>query len=105
MSSCNGTEGQYGYASQQHAHSPNASETLLLTDEEERIFVFGVGPPANDDTWQTLLNEFMDALRDAQSKLRFGSGDRRGSFQTVAVGISYGGGEMVSDTIHGDPSR
>ena len=67
--------------------------------------MFGVGPPANDDTWQTLLNEFMDALREAQGKLRFGPGDRRGSFQTVAVGISYGGGEMVSDTIHEDPSR
>ena len=57
--------------------------------------VFGVGPPAKDDTWQRSVDEFLDVMRKAQKQLKFGREDRRGAFQTIAAGISYGGGQMV----------
>ncbi|GJE98476.1 hypothetical protein PsYK624_147080 [Phanerochaete sordida] len=49
----------------------------------------------NDPTWDASMVELAKALEDAQGKMNFGAMrvDRRGNFNTIAAGVSYGGGQ------------
>lgn len=66
----------------------------LFTSLDGHVFAVCAGQPANDLTWPSVTRKAMEAINRLQSKLAFKSDpDRRGSFQTVASGISYGGGQ------------
>ena len=68
-----------------------------LTDEDDRVIAVFVGPPSGDDTWPNVVEGARAAMADAKRNIRFsGKQDRRGEFKTVATGLSYGGGQMVS---------
>lgn len=55
-----------------------------------------MGPPAGDTTWPTVVKGVEVALADAKRAIRFSKKqDRRGTFKTIATGLSYGGGQMV----------
>lgn len=70
--------------------------TQVLHDEEGRLIVACVAPPDIDGEWQDVQSGVRKALKAAQTKLKFsGILDRRGTFQTIAYGISYGGGQRV----------
>ena len=69
--------------------------TLLVTDEDDRIIVFGAGPP-NAADWDAVVAQFLVDLDEAASKLKHPKrSDRRGNYHTIATGISYGGGQRV----------
>ena len=51
----------------------------------------------NDKTWQHSMDELLKALGEARVKLWFEEREeRRGDFDTIAFGVSYGGGQTVS---------
>ena len=51
----------------------------------------------NDETWQHSMDELLKALGEARVKLWFEEREeRRGDFDTIAFGVSYGGGQTVS---------
>ncbi len=72
-----------------------------LTDAEGRLFGVFVGPPAGDSTWAQVTAGVRVAMQHAKQRLRFKKKlDRRGRFKTIAVGLSYGGGQTVGvDTL------
>ena len=50
-----------------------------------------------DPTWQESATELLKAIDEAGHKMVFTArDDRRGDFDTVAFGVSYGGGQTVS---------
>ena len=59
------------------------------------MFGLMVGHP-DEPTWMASIHALEAAIAEAKSKLIFGKRqDRRGSFQMIAVGVSYGGGQKV----------
>ena len=77
-------------------------DVLVITDDEDRIVGFGVPPPADEDSqvpWRQTVQDFVQASIEARDHLARARKrrDRRGPFRTIAVGISYGGGQTVSD--------
>ena len=72
------------------------SEPTVLTSTEEYVFVALPGRPLNDPTWDTTTAGVEAAFRKAEVSLRFSKRrDRRGRYNTVASGISYGVGQKV----------
>ena len=70
---------------------------LGLVDADGRLFGVFVGPPKDDSTWPDVTEGVRAALGIAKKKLSFKRKlDRRGRFKTIAVGLSYGGGQTVS---------
>lgn len=68
----------------------------VLTSKQGEIFAALPGRPVNDDTWDKTTDGVVAALGRAERKLNFGKKrDRRGTFQTIASGVSYGGGQKV----------
>ncbi len=69
---------------------------LGLVDAEGRLFGVFVGPPTGDPTWAQVSTGVRVAMQRAKQRLRFKKKlDRRGTFKTIAVGLSYGGGQTV----------
>ena len=74
--------------------------TLGLVDTSDRVVVIFVGPPAGDVTWHSVHEGVRVALADAKRRMRFTQRrDRRGTFKTVAAGLSYGGGQRVRESL------
>ena len=72
-----------------------------LTDSCDRLFAVFVGGPDGDESWPAVVEGAQEALSCAKRSIRFSwKQDRRGTFKTVATGLSYGGGQMVGDSIH-----
>lgn len=74
--------------------------THLLLDRGHRVIGVLVGQPQGAHDWKAVHDDSLDALQSAAADMRFtekeGRGGRRGSFPTVAHGLSYGGGQRVS---------
>lgn len=67
--------------------------TLLIDEDREVCSVLG-GFPGLPEVWKGVRAEANDAVAEAGKSLRFSKhGDRRGPFRTIAVGVSYGGGQ------------
>lgn len=74
-------------------------ETILIVDREDRIIAILAGRPSGKD-WEETVQKYLQALARAKESLQFGKKcDRRGPFRTIAVGVSYGGGQTVSDHV------
>lgn len=72
------------------------STPTVLTSKEGKVFGALPGRPVNDSTWDENNAGVVRALERAAQKLKFSSKrDRRGTFRTIASGISYGGGQKV----------
>ena len=73
---------------------------MVLTSKDNEIFAALPGRPVDDPTWEATTQGVIAALQRAERKLRFSSKrDRRGRFKTIASGVSYGGGQKVSNTV------
>lgn len=71
--------------------------TLGLVDDSNRVIGIFVGPPEGDVTWSSVHEGVRVALADAKRRMLFTQRrDRRGTFKTIAAGLSYGGGQRVS---------
>ena len=69
----------------------------VITSNEGKIFTALPGRPVDDPTWDVTTKGVEAAMAKAESKLKFGKRrDRRGPFNTIASGVSYGGGQKVS---------
>lgn len=91
-------------------HSTNFtfSAPLLLTDRNQQVVAIFAGFPVEDKTWGECVDGVQAAINTLGKELRFGANrclpkpsngsgeNRRGGFKTVAVGISFGGGQTVS---------
>lgn len=56
------------------------------------------GYPGTPESWKICRAEATEAMEKAAKQLEFPrQGDRRGPFRTIAVGVSYGGGQTVSN--------
>ena len=72
------------------------SSTHVLADRNEFVFGAMIEIP-NDPTWMPCVIACAEAIRQAKQSLRLGKRkDRRGTFKTIAYGVSYGGGQRVS---------
>ena len=70
-----------------------------LADRNSYVFGLLAGHP-DDPSWMASMEACAEAIRVAKTKLNFGNRvDRRGSFKTVAFGVSYGGGQKVRTRI------
>jgi hypothetical protein len=70
----------------------------LLLDREGVVVGALAGRP-RDETWETVHDTAFKALRSAGKSMGYNpkeTSNRRGSFPTVAHGISFGGGQQVS---------
>lgn len=71
---------------------------LGLVDSAGRVIGVFVGPPTGDPTWPAVMKGVEAALAEAKRTLRFSKKqDRRGTFKTIAAGLSYGGGQTVRE--------
>ena len=76
--------------------------THLLLDAGHRIIGVLAGQPRNTHGWRAVHDDALTALKLAATSLNFteieemeGPGGRRGSFSTIAYGLSFGGGQKV----------
>ena len=77
--------------------------TYLLLDGENRIIGVLVGQPRNlegPQGWKAVQEDALAGLKEAAPRLKFTDKEkrdgRRGPFPTIAHGLSFGGGQMVS---------
>lgn len=84
-------------SSLRRSHGPLSIRTTLgITDKDGRVICVFAGGPSGDASWSGVVQGAQVAMADAKRRLRFsGKRDRRGEFQTIAMGLSYGGGQMV----------
>jgi hypothetical protein len=73
------------------------SQTCAFTDAQSRVFVVHVTPSMSD---MEKISEAGVALENAKVDIDFhrepeDDENRRGNFQTLMVGLSMGGGQMV----------
>ncbi|KAI0795175.1 hypothetical protein BC629DRAFT_1286708, partial [Irpex lacteus] len=74
---------------------------LGLVDSAGRVIGVFVGPPTGDPTWPAVMKGVEAALAEAKRTLRFSKKqDRRGTFKTIAAGLSYGGGQTRPGVLH-----
>ncbi|KAJ3527181.1 hypothetical protein NM688_g8163 [Phlebia brevispora] len=85
---------------------------ILIADKNGRIIVMLLGRPMGDETWVPSMEELQAAIRKTGDSLRFGLShllpapsagpkeNRRGDYKTVAVGLSYGGGQKPGNLKH-----
>lgn len=88
------------------------SNPQLLTDDSGWIIAALVGHPSGRTDWMKTLNEVFQVCNQANRNLKYPRGctslprhsnsakNRRGSYQTVAYGISHGGGQLVSRSMN-----
>lgn len=68
---------------------------MLLVDDDNLIVGALVGFPDNK-TYHDDVKEFVKVVTQAGKELKFGKAvNTRGSYNTIAIGVSYGGGQMV----------
>lgn len=72
----------------------------LLLDKDGRIITVLAGRP-NDPTWDASMKEASWLLEEARHSCVFThiKNKRRGNFQYLNVGVSYGGGQIVSNHV------
>ncbi len=71
------------------------SETLVLEDDDGVVVGALVGFPKGE-TYAADVEEFVEVVTQAGKEMRFCKAENsRGGFNTIAVGVSYGGGQMV----------
>ncbi|GJE87348.1 hypothetical protein PsYK624_034310 [Phanerochaete sordida] len=68
--------------------------TGVICDDDRNICAVLEGIPGPQEAWREVRVEATRAVAEAGGSLRFGNRrDRRGPFKTIAVGVSYGGGQ------------
>ncbi|KAH9920760.1 uncharacterized protein B0H18DRAFT_956896 [Fomitopsis serialis] len=74
----------------------NGIDPQVITDQEGRIVIALAGRPVGDPTW----SDAIEGLTEAAKKVAVDTGlykrtwsHRRGTYPTVAMGVSYGGGQ------------
>lgn len=71
------------------------SNTLVLEDDDGVIAGALVGFPKSE-TYAADVEEFVEVVTQAGKEMKFGKAENsRGAFNTITVGVSYGGGQMV----------
>lgn len=82
---------------------------LALVDSKGRIVAVLAGRPANDETWGPSMKKAAESMAESREAGRrsnvFPTSEdthRRGHFVNLAVGVSFGGGQQVSDINFGD---
>lgn len=89
---------------------------MIITDKRDRAMATLAGRP-DDLTWLPSMSRLQNKVAEAAKKLRFDKGqtlpapsrakgkkrrqgkNRRGDFKTASVGISFGGGQRVTDLV------
>lgn len=66
-----------------------------IVDQEDRIITILAGRPQGQD-WDGVQMGMSTELQSAASAIRGAGEERRGKYTSLSVGISYGGGQMVS---------
>ncbi|KAF7791983.1 hypothetical protein EIP86_003010 [Pleurotus ostreatoroseus] len=76
-----------------------------LVDSEGFVFAVCAGKPIGDKTWDRTMQQFGDTVARTRDALNLKKGqDRRGPFETIAVGVSYGGGQTCpGNLVHREP--
>ena len=68
----------------------------MISDSLGRVVAVLAGRPIGDKTWDDTVCGVRLAMSTAKAALKFKNKcDRRGPFRTIAVGVSYGGGQRV----------
>ncbi|KAF7799368.1 hypothetical protein EIP86_010600, partial [Pleurotus ostreatoroseus] len=77
-----------------------------LVDTEGFVFALCAGRPIGDKSWDSTMQQFKATVTRMRDTLNLKKGqDRRGKFETIAVGVSYGGGQTrPGNLVHQDPS-
>lgn len=87
-----------------HPYSANACRSSKpILDKNGLVVAVLVGAPANDASWYGACDDAYNLLRDKAPVFNFtkkAADHRRGKFPAVNVGISFGGGQMVSGSNH-----
>ena len=79
---------------------------FVIVDEHRRVLAVPVGRPVGDSTWDNTVDRVVAAFGVAGREFKFPKvGDRRGKYNTFAVGVSYGGGQKVCGAIPCVPDR
>lgn len=76
------------------------SSTEVLADKFGQYFGVLLEYP-DDEGWQESTAELLKAMVEARGKMKFEQKreERRGDFDTIAFGVSYGGGQTVSTAV------
>ena len=93
-----GTDGRQPISSISAVAYPTRSQTHLLIDEIDRVIGVLYGQPRDLAGWQKANRRALKLLRKASTYFtaRTVKPHRRGTFPSVAHGISFGGGQQVS---------
>jgi hypothetical protein len=97
-----GMAGRIIYAFPLRYYSWRYRGTHLLLDRDGHIVGVLLGQPKDTESWCWVHNNAFDLLQNAASRLSFSdqeSSHRRGSFPSIAHGISFGGGQRVGISI------
>ncbi|KAK7434805.1 hypothetical protein VKT23_019992 [Stygiomarasmius scandens] len=73
-----------------------------ICDSQQRVIGVVVGPPVNETDWTSVIKRAAHIIVQARQKLSFDAKylvHRRGRFQVLPVGISYGGGQQYAKRI------
>ena len=73
-------------------------QRFVVVDSCERVVAAFIGRP-EDPAWETVMTDASRAMEDAAVRCSFTPSQqshRRGGYPTLAVGVSYGGGQKVS---------
>lgn len=74
---------------------------VAIVDTSGRVIAVLAGRPVGCLTWDESVRKVEEAIATAGSNFEFpATQDRRGKFRTFAVGVSYGGGQMVCPVIY-----
>ena len=76
--------------------------TRLLLDQDRYVGAVLLGQPKDALSWSCVHDDAFDRLQGVASRLSFSpeeSFNRRGSYPSVAHGLSFGGGQQVSDSV------
>ena len=69
-----------------------------ILDKRGRVLGMLAGQPADQGGWARLMEELQRLFEDARTQYRFKKSQRdhrRGVYDTITAGISYGGGQTV----------
>ncbi|EMD33445.1 hypothetical protein CERSUDRAFT_22896, partial [Gelatoporia subvermispora B] len=81
----------------------------VLVDKHDVIFAVLAGRPINDASWDSVCDSAADAMHLAHKKASFTEKyktNRRGDFDSLSIGVSFGGGQEVPSFLsHSDKNQ
>lgn len=80
----------------------NGDGTILVVDRHGRLLIVIGGRPRDKVRWkEEVEDEIVRAIEEGKVGVHFSKKEKkhkRGPFPATAIGVSYGGGEMVSNS-------